>query len=209
MLLSSIVQPIALIANGEISDLNFLRGALRSFSRVIAVDGGLHFLDQIGVVPEAITGDFDSISPDLLKAYSHVPQISLLDQNKSDLEKTLDWLDTPEPITVFGALGKRVDHLLSNLFLLASHPKQLCYETQEEWIWAIDAEEKLQLPTKTTLSLIPLGTATDVTTQGLKWELHQATLSKALVSLSNVTVNKDVRIRVGSGELLICQQKPQ
>ena len=52
-------------------------------------------------------------------------------------------------------------------------------------------------------SLLPLnGPATGVTTQGLKWELSEATLDKHFMGISNIALQNKVRIQVAHGNLL-------
>lgn len=194
---------IALVANGEITDLSFLRRELQRFSRIIAVDGGLRYLAELGITPEAITGDFDSASKELLEHYGSTQQIHLSDQNSSDLEKTLAWLNTTESVTVFGALGHRLDHTLSNLLLLARMPGRVIFETERERLYALSGEVTLELPVGTTLSLLPLGTVEGVSTRGLQWELSNATLSKDFYSISNMTTKPRVSLSIGSGDVIL------
>ena len=55
-----------LIMTGGKLDLAFARSFLEkeTFDKIIAVDGGLKAVKELGLVPDYIVGDFDSVSND-------------------------------------------------------------------------------------------------------------------------------------------------
>ncbi len=198
------MDSIALVANGEIEDLDLIASMIRKYPRVVAVDGGLSYCDQMEITPELIIGDFDSASEALREKYHRVKQIHTPDPQKTDLEKALELVPS-QKWHVFGALGKRNDHTLTNIYLLARYPGRLFFETENELLFVIDKECSLSCKVGETLSLIPVGgEAKGITTFGLKWELNKATLSKTFVSISNITTHDRVEITCESGDLLLC-----
>ncbi len=93
------------------------RVATGAFERVIAVDSGLIYVQEAGVVPDVILGDFDSLG--------YVPEGALVHpaiKDKSDLELALDYAleQGATDIVVYGCLGGRMDHTLAALQNLAS-----------------------------------------------------------------------------------------
>ena len=83
---------------------------------LIAVDGGVVSLGKMGLKPQAIVGDFDSV---LDVSLDHIPlQIKITDQYSTDFEKALAVIDAPK-IYAFGFLGNRMDHSLAALHALA------------------------------------------------------------------------------------------
>lgn len=201
---------LALVANGLITDLTATASLLRTFQTIIAVDGGLHHCDQMGIIPHALTGDFDSIPQNLLKKYLHIPQWCFPNQYKTDLEKTLEYLLplTSGTITVFGALGKRTDHTLVNINLLTRYPKKVIFESETEKLYVLNKEEELFFKKGQTLSLIPLnGPVLNVTTQGLQWDLQQGHFDKYFMGISNVVIEQKVKIIYEKGDLLLCENR--
>ncbi len=197
---------IALISNGEIRDHQTTTSLVKSHQLVYAVDGGFSHCQKMGIVPDMVIGDFDSIDPDVLKNF---PEDKILrfpqEKDETDLELAiLEALKTnPERITVFGALEKKTDHLLGNLFLLLRHPGKIYLENEEEILFGIVAKTQLPCETGQTLSLIPLGEkAEGVTTKGLKWELNEATLDSGFMSISNICLQTPAIVDLSKGSLI-------
>ena len=198
------------IANGEPPSKELFISLNLPQTQLVAVDGGLYTCLHMECEPHLLIGDFDSIDEKTRSQYSHLPQIHSPDQNKSDLEKTLDYLfeKGAENITVCGALGKRLDHTLTNICLLSRFPDKVKFETDTEVCFALPKVYKLACHIGQILSLIPLSTSVqEVFTKGLKWELSGESLSKNFVSLSNISVQESVDIKFLSGDLLVCLDK--
>ncbi len=202
---------IYLIAGGEIRDYNFLAEQLKGKTAVIAIDGGLAHCDAIGVTPEMIVGDFDSVSPELLNKYAHVPTKRFsVEKDETDLEigLRLAFERNPEKCIVLGALRERTDHSLYNLHLLSRYPMKVYIETELETLFVITGSASIATFPRQTLSLVPLAEpATGITTQGLKWELNNAEINKNFMSISNIALGSSFEITVESGDILCSLNK--
>lgn len=198
------MQTLLLVANGMSPPPSLLQKIAENCDGVVAVDGGLIACDAADIQPLLILGDMDSAPSYLLKKYEKVSQVALSDQNKSDLEKAIDYLYPFDRLIICGALGKRIDHTLTNICLLSRHPGKIIFESEEERCFALEKQNVLQCRPGQTVSLIPLSTEVKgVTTQGLKWELKEAALSKSSVSISNVCLQDEVLISFTIGDLLV------
>ena len=197
---------IALVCSAEIQDYAFLKQRLLAFPQRIAVDGGANHFYSMGLVPDLIIGDLDSIQPSLLEHFKGVPiQKFPEDKDHTDLELAINAIDLPaaDQVVVFGALGERLDHTLGNLTLLSRYPGKLSIESEKERCFVIDRFVELEMSPGQVLSLIPLnGPACDITTTGLKWELNKGKLNKYFLGISNEALGHRVAISVGSGDLL-------
>lgn len=89
---------------------------------MIGVDGGLNHCATLDITPQWIIGDFDSVESDVFKRFRQDKMIQLeAAKNLTDLEvavKKAQQLNTTAQIVIFGGLGGRLDHTLSNIFLL-------------------------------------------------------------------------------------------
>ncbi len=95
---------------------------LRTADFRIACDGAAVSLLAHGIIPNRIAGDFDSLPPALLQQYAS-RLVHESEQETNDLSKAfrcaLRHIDPAVPLTILGATGKREDHTLGNIALLA------------------------------------------------------------------------------------------
>ncbi|MCC5832948.1 MAG: thiamine diphosphokinase [Chlamydiales bacterium] len=197
---------LTLVANGAPPPPSLLRTLAKKSEGVVAIDGGLAACDHAGIEPDLILGDLDSASRRLLEKFSHVPQIETPDPNKTDLEKAVEWLLNFrfESLIVCGALGKRIDHTLTNICLLCRFPGKIKFETKNETCFALPKTSIIECKKGQKISLLPVNSEVlDLSTHGLKWEINKKTLNKDFVSISNEAVEEKIRISFKEGNLII------
>lgn len=200
---------IALIANGNIDNYSIIASKIGAHSRIIAVDGGLNHCLHMGISPEVIIGDLDSTTEKTLAYYAGVKILDFpREKDYTDLELALDYvcMEEQSKVVVYGALGGRLDHTLYNLNLLCRYPGRLYFETENEVVFALDNKTVIPCFVGQTISLLPLGSVQDVTTRGLKWELHSQVFDKSFMSVSNICLNNSFEVQFSSGQLLCCLQ---
>lgn len=201
-------ERIAIICNAPIENSSKLKEKIVDFPVLIAVDGGINYCYKLGLHPDLIVGDFDSVDLTILKHFDTIPKKSYpRDKDKTDLEIALELIDPAklEKVTVFGALGGRTDHTLTNLILLSRYPGKVFLETDKEKVFVIDHHIEITSYPGQLISLIPLnGPVKGITTEELKWELKNATLDKQFVGISNEALGSRVMISVKEGDLLCC-----
>ena len=214
------MQPkrIVIIANGDLENPGFYRDLLRADDYFICADGGSHHAMTLGLTPDLIIGDLDSIDPALLpKESGQKPQIIRYPAAKdySDLELAVEHAVKlqPEEILIIGALGgSRVDHSLFNLMLLklplaAQIPARIADQDQELFM----TFDRLEVVGQSGdyLSLFPLTTDVEgVITAGLKYPLHNETLQFASSrGLSNELLGDRASVTITRGILLVIKTK--
>jgi thiamine pyrophosphokinase len=214
----STLQRGVIFANGDLNLPTAAESLIRAGDLVIAADGGLLHCRQLGMVPDVLIGDFDSISEqDRAELEASGAEIIRHPARKdyTDLELALRYAQARglSEILVLGALGARWDQTLANLLLPAA------VELNAMDIHLLDGEQEIQLlrgaPSGRELmlrgqpgeivSLIPLGgDAQGITTRGLEYPLHNGSLSfGATRGVSNSLVESTATIRLESG-LLLC-----
>lgn len=118
----------AILCNGAFPENPDVRDRLLSCDVVVCCDGAAHSFMKFRK-PEFVIGDMDSL-PDSIR--EEVADVAFKDDNQenNDLSKAFGWICSmlgigkghalPEfSITIFGATGKREDHAIGNISLLA------------------------------------------------------------------------------------------
>ncbi|WP_315850240.1 MULTISPECIES: thiamine diphosphokinase [Wolbachia] len=166
------------VLNGEIPDSSFFKQDIP----VIAVDGGANKLLSIGVKPDLVIGDLDSINPNLR---ANLNTVYLPDQDYCDFSKAMAHLKTVKllPSIVTGITGGAIDHILQNInFFLSTDsifympsPPMVGYALQK----GISYFSSLLKNIKISLLGIPKA---QISTKGLQWELYLSNPSCGLIN---------------------------
>jgi thiamine pyrophosphokinase len=180
---------------------------------VIAADGGTHHCLGLGIRPQVVIGDLDSVREDELEALSATgTEIIIYPERKDFTDLELALLEAQkrgaDHVLLLAALGKRWDQSLANILLPAAFPglKISLLDDQQE-IHFIRPGETLELTGQPgdTVSLIPLsGEASGITTRGLEYPLYREMLQLGSTrGVSNVMLGSQASIKLGAG-LLVC-----
>ncbi len=201
-----------IFANGEFPDPQGTRGLLRPDDLVIAADGGTHHALTVGVAPDVIIGDLDSLSrEEQARVEAAGSQIVRFSPRKDETDLELALLHAAREgateILILAALGGRLDQTVANVLLL-SLPElegldvRIVGDAQEAFL--IRDEALIVGQPGDTVSLIPLGgDAVGVTAEGLEWSLHGDTLRFGPArGVSNTLTAEQARVRVRQGSLL-------
>jgi len=85
----SFKSPVVILANGAFPTHPIPLEILADAGTVICTDGSANTLDKLNLIPHVIIGDLDSIDPN---NEFHGLEIHDPNQEKTDLEKALDWV---------------------------------------------------------------------------------------------------------------------
>ncbi len=212
---------IVIFANGNLTEPNSLRQRLRADDRIFCADGGTAHALALGLTPEAIIGDLDSLSPDLI-AQMEAAGIAIYrhpvrkDQTDLELALQLAAAEQPDEILLVTALGGRLDQMLANIFLL-TRPEydsvQLTLVDGPQWARVLRPHQTLTVTGQPgdTLSLVPLTpTVEQVNLTGVEWPLMGATLTFGSTwSISNALTASQATIQIGEGLVLVVQIETQ
>lgn len=197
-----------IFANGEIgpAEIELVRG--QTFDMVLAADGGAVAALGWHYRPEVVIGDLDSITPEIRARLGDATLLHRPDQELNDLEKALQFCRDAGvgAITLLGAGGKRLDHTLNNLSVLSryDHWFDLTIYDAHSQIFIVRDHWQYQGPLQQLVSLIPIGAAQGVETEGLAFPLRRETLSFGhREGLSNYIISNPVQVTLEKGLLLI------
>lgn len=174
---------------------------------VIAADGGLRHTQALGLTPDVILGDFDSLG--------YVPQgATVFPVEKDDTDAMLAIRLGAERgfrrFVIYGGLdGGRLDHTIANfqsLQYLAEHGAT-GYLVGERYLATVIRDKKLTFAAgaEGIVSVFCLGAdAEGVTLTGLKYPLEDGTLTSGFpLGVSNRFVGEKAEISVKNGSLLV------
>lgn len=172
---------------------------------VIAADGAANTLALMGIQPDLVIGDLDSINPALLDTLKslHRP-----DQNFSDYQKSLHYLEEKSllPAVVCGIDGGTLDHVINNISIFLQSNSVLYSPHCIGYVLHENKMRSHSLPLNTKISLIGMPHAC-ISSTGLQWELSDFIMSfPGTNSCFNRTTQERVELRVQEGRALVLIQ---
>ncbi len=181
---------------------------------IIAADGGSLHCRRLGLRPDVIIGDLDSLNLEEVRTFEAAGvKVMRYPTRKDYTDLELALLYSKEQgctqILVLGALGSRWDQSLANLLLPASasfSDLSILFVDGPYEIQLLRSRQTLELTGKTgdTLSLIPIGgDALGISTRGLEYPLSGETLFfGATRGVSNNLTSQNASIYLENGFLL-------
>ena len=181
---------------------------------LIAADGGLDHIKSLGLTPDVIIGDFDSVSnaremPEGIEVIRHPVE---KDETDSYLAYRLGYERGFREFHIFGGTGGREDHTFANYCLLLKAKNEGCnaFLYGKDQISTVIKNEKMRIfgNPGASFSVFALGAITSgVTVEGAKYEAEKVTLTPDFpLGVSNsFTDSGYADIEVECGALLIMQ----
>jgi len=185
---------------------------------LVAVDGGLRHLKRLGLKPQLLIGDLDSVSAgelaEIMDAGIEVQRFPPA-KDQIDLELALEYALKAgyAQIVIAYPFGDRVDHTLGNLSLLARPDlaeKTLSLEDGQVEARLFNTSACLPTQAGDLISLIAWGAPVEgITTKGLEYPLnHETLLPWQTRGISNVALADSIDLDFKSGRLLVIKTKP-
>ncbi len=211
---------VLLLAGGSEPGPELLSALPAGGVRCIVADSGLDHARALGLRPELVVGDLDSVSPAAL-AWAEAEGIAIerhpVDKAQTDLELALVRAVAlaPDGVLVAGIGGGRLDHFLANIGVLAS-PRWAAVALDG---WIDGARIAVVHPGRRRvlegvpgqlLSLLPInGDAVGVTATGVAWPLAGETLAAGSSrGVSNVFTQVTAVVELVAGTLLAVKAAP-
>lgn len=177
---------------------------LSEYDIVCAIDGAYNHFETKNIIPDLVTGDFDSIQ----NIPSSVEIINTPDQNFTDFDKALMILKERGFVTidVYGGSGKEHDHFLGNISTALQWKAILNITFFDDFgsYFFIKKNIKLTNLKGRNISLIPFPIAHEIITEGLLYPIKNETLTFGKrIGTRNIASENEIKISFKSGELLI------
>ncbi len=205
--------------------LSFLNG--RTYDNIIAVDGGLMILHELGWMPTDIVGDFDTVEPELLALYEDRKEVRIRrfnpqkDDTDSEIAVNMAVEYGSRQVDILGASGSRLDHTLGNIRLLGliyqagkdSFPREAYVYDSHNRIRLVDREcviSKGEAYGKY-ISLLPFTqTVKGITLEGFQYPLKDHTMElfqTPTLGISNEIIAAEGKIFCREGVLLVIEAR--
>jgi thiamine pyrophosphokinase len=206
-------EPALIIANGASCSSELLGQLLEWSPIVVVLDSAIERVLQLDIKVDVLLGDFDRNFDANYYREKQFPLeiIHTPDQNKTDLQKAFDYLIKKghQAVNVIWATGKRADHTMTNITCIADYKEKIK-------IVILDDHSKIFLLPKiyekwytkeTIISIIPIGEVHGISSENLKYKLHNDSLKLGYRSGSSNEVSEDgiVKITHSEGDLLLME----
>ncbi len=185
---------------------------------IIGVDRGVQVLDELNITADMVIGDFDSAHAIIKEKYKSHANAIFLNPIKDATDTHMAVLEavklSPAGLTILGATGGRLDHMMGNFALL-----KLCVD-QGIKATIIDEHNKITMIDKQMrinkqeqygkyVSLIPFSDeVTGITLTGFAYGLSDATMIKAdTIGISNEIREEEGFITIKTGYLMVMETK--
>jgi thiamine pyrophosphokinase len=212
---------INLVAGGPLSLVPDFQQFDESQVVWVGIDRGVFYLLNAGIKPAMAFGDFDSVTEEeLAEIEKEVSDLKKFkpEKDETDMELALNWAieQQPESISIFGATGGRLDHLMANIQLLLK-PLQQGINIQTE---IVDTNNILYLKNPGTytvnklddfkyISFLPATpTVSGMTLENFKYPLKDSHIPMgSTLCISNELIRDHGTFSFSAGILLVVRSK--
>ncbi len=208
----SVKKKCVIVSGGTLEDEDFHRQIIKEAEIVICADGGARHVLRLGIIPDLVMGDLDTLREKEVKdlVSQHVefiryPRVKDYTDTHLCLLKALEL--GYQQIMMVGCLGGRFDHALANVMLLAlpqvrEVDLRICDPLQE--IFLIKPGMTLTGQKGEIISLLPLSeVVTGIATSGLAYQVPYGKFEMGICNgISNVFSEEKAKITLAKGLLL-------
>ncbi|MDD5657601.1 MAG: thiamine diphosphokinase [Elusimicrobia bacterium] len=200
-----------LLLNGELPAPGLARAVARRCGLLVCADGGARHARALGLVPDVVVGDMDSLPSPLPRSWNRTTFWCDFDENASDFEKALAFLARVRcrRLYVAGCLGGRLDHALVNMSLARGLGRRRELVLVDRGLAALlgRGRRRLRPGRGRTISLLAAEGGAVVSISGVRYPLRRARLAPGGRGLSNV-VRGPVGLTVHAGLVWVMTQPP-
>lgn len=196
------LRGITLVGGGPVSRRD-LRASLLRAPCLVAADGGADRALAAGLCPEAVIGDFDSISDAARAAIPAGRLYPIAEQETTDFDKALRSVVAPF-VLALGFSGARMDHGLAVFNALVQHPARACLVVgPQDVVFLCPPKVTLRLRVGDRLSLFPMGPVSGESS-GLRWPVKGLEFAPdGRIGTSNEVSASEVRLAFDVARMLV------
>ena len=195
-----------IIANGRFPRHPLPLSYIDNATFIVCCDGAANEFIDLGGTPDAIVGDGDSISEENRKRFTNILHI-VHDQEINDLTKSVNYCIERgiTDIVIVGGTGKREDHTLGNISLLAEYIRKVNVIMATNWglFTPIQANRVFQSFKGEAVSLFSFDPE-PITTYGLEYPLENRVLTNWWQGSLNTSLGDTFTVKT-KGRVIVFQ----
>jgi thiamine pyrophosphokinase len=206
---------VVILTNGNLDQPELARAWIGPGDRIVCADAGALHAIAMGLMPDVVVGDLDSLSVDLRAQLEEAGVrfvVHPVRKDQTDLELALQLAidEGATHIDLMATMGGRLDQSLANLLLLTLptwegvhirviEGAEVAWVARGEAHWQIDGQPG------DTLSLVPLTPLVrGVSLEGVEWPLDNATLHLgSTLTISNMLAAPRASLHILEGLALV------
>ncbi|RKL63375.1 thiamine diphosphokinase [Thermoanaerobacteraceae bacterium SP2] len=201
-----------IFAGGTVDDYRLQKKYVVGADIIICADSGVRHAFMMGITPDLVVGDMDSVVPEDLNRIKELgieQETFAAEKDFTDTELALEkaYQRGATEAVILGGIGDRPDHSLANILLMVNFKKRglevrLAGENWEMFL--IEGQVQISGKKGDLLSLIPLSReVSGIETRGLYYPLKNETIPMGTSrGISNVFLGDEVMVRTKKGLLL-------
>lgn len=202
--------PTIILADGAFPTHSVPLSLLREARQIICCDGAAVSLLEYGICPSFIVGDMDSLPEEFKEKYSSIV-FPNTDQEINDVTKAILFCKEKgwERISILGATGKREDHSIANLSLIADYAETIDVQLLTDYgvfvpqLRPLVAYESFAGQQVSIFSITP---GTVLSSKGLKYAIRERQFTSWWQGSLNEAQGDSFEIKTDSGKVLIFRQ---
>ena len=195
-----------IVADGNFPVHDIPLGYLKVAGRIICCDGSAENLIMAGYIPDAIVGDMDSLNESIAGRFQdRIFRNS--DQETNDLTKSVTWCAERgfRDLVIVGATGKREDHTLGNISLLADYIRDVSVKMVSDTGILMAFTESTVIPSfpGQQISVFSIDPHTEITSHGLRYPLVGKKINNWWVATLNEAEGNSFSLTFISGRIIV------
>ena len=207
----------AILSNGRVVDYEYTKSIISQTYMFVCADGGGFHAAKMGLVPNALIGDFDSLDEKVIKDFEEKGTRVFRykpDKDQTDTQLAVEYAveKGANEVIFLGCSGSRIDHTYANISLLIwlmnKGIKGVMIDEYNE-IVVTDRYVKISGKTGDLVSLLAITPrVSGVRTNGLKYGLEDGILRyDNTLGISNEFLAEDAEIWVKEGTLMVIKAR--
>jgi thiamine pyrophosphokinase len=195
-----------IVADGNFPVHEIPLGYLKTAGRIICCDGSAEDLIKAGFIPDGIVGDMDSLDQSIAGRFND-RIFRDTGQETNDLTKAVKWcLERGyRDLVILGATGKREDHTIGNISLLAEYIKEVNIKMVTDTGILIPLTESSVISSfpGQQVSIFSVNPETEITSDGLRYPLKRKKIRNWWVATLNEAVGDSFNLEFEEGQIII------